>query len=262
MPISFSVLGLTFHLYGFILGVAMVVAAQISEKIYSKTPTQKLMFWDAAVWIIVSGIIGARIWHVCTDWHLYQNNLIGILLVWRGGLSILGALIGGVIGIFVVTRASLGRLKFFQLSDALVIGVSFGQAIGRLGNWINQELYGRPTQLPWKIHIDESYRLPGFENQAYYHPLFAYELIAMIIVGSLLWKLSEKNRLYRIGTGMATYTYLALYGWLRFFLEFLRLDKAVNEQTGLGINQVIVGLVAICASAIVLYRITHRKIAA
>lgn len=259
MPSSLTFFGLTFHLYGLLLGIAMIVAAKISENRIKKSLSDTDHFWDSVVWIIICGLLGARIWHVVTDWHLYQQNIVASLYVWQGGLSILGALAGGIVGIVVAIKMTAGQIKLLQLSDSLAVGVPFGQVIGRLGNWLNQELYGLPTNLPWKMYIGPENRLSGYKDEQYYHPLFAYELIAMAMFGCLLWMLTEKTKLFQIGSGVPTLVYFAFYGWLRFFLEFLRLDKALLNQSHWGINQVIMGLVATGATIVLITKIRIRK---
>lgn len=231
----------------------MIIAAKVAEVRWKSAGKDVDQFWDAALVAIVTGIIGARIWHVMTDWHLYANNIITALYIWNGGLSIIGALAGGLLGIFFAVKRSKGSFTNRELSDAICVGLPFGQAFGRLGNWLNEELYGLPTNLPWKLYISEQNRVGGFEQYSYFHPLFAYEALLMLGLGVLLWQVSKKNASFNIGTGGCTLLYLAAYGWVRFSLEFLRIDKAVIGQTGLGVNQVVMlGLGVVCSIAVVI----------
>jgi phosphatidylglycerol:prolipoprotein diacylglycerol transferase len=183
-----------------------------------------------------------------TDWHLYVLNPVEALYVWNGGLSMLGALLGVFVGALIAVNQSKGNIRLLEFTDSLAIGIPFGQAIGRLGNWINQELYGAPTNVPWKLFIDPAHRLTGYEKVEYYHPLFAYELLCMVIVGAVLWYFSKKYSFFTLGSGMVSLLYLATYGWIRFFLEFLRVDKIVLGNTLFGVNQLVMLFVAIVAT--------------
>lgn len=229
----------------------MVVTAKVSERAYSREPKKIEDFWNAVTWILLGALVGARVWHVVTDWHLYTDVPIEALYVWNGGLSIIGAFVGVFGGAVIAVKKSKKKIQLLDLLDVVAIGLPFGQAIGRLGNWFNQELYGLPTQLPWKLYIDPQHRLAGYELQEYYHPLFAYELLVMLIVGAMLWLFSKTNSFFKVGTGMISLLYLASYGWIRFFLEFLRLDKTVVAPLGLGVNQVIMLVVAITATLMI-----------
>jgi len=249
MPAAISLFGLTFHLYGFLIGLAVIVAASLSEQVFKKE-VKTGDFWQAAGWIIGFGLVGARVWHLLTDWQFYQSDLLATIQVWRGGMSIIGALIGGLVGALAAVRRHKGQYHFFQLTDAIVLGLPFGQAVGRLGNWVNQELYGVPTDLPWKIYIDLTHRLLGFEAQAYYHPLFAYEALFLIILGGVLW-FGYRQKKWLVGTGRLTLVYLISYSWGRFLLEFIRIDKALVPGTNWGVNQFVMAALAAVLSLVI-----------
>lgn len=208
-----------FHLYGLFIGIGLIAGiwvAQFHAKRFGQSPK---MIDDALIWIMIPAIIGARAYHVITDWHLYADGpIFDMFKIWNGGLGFFGALIGGVVGSIVCTylQASNSKQKaFFTLLDLLSFGAPLAQAIGRFGNYFNQELYGLPTQLPWGIVI----------NGEKYHPLFAYEAILNLCVFGLVNWLGWKKKLH-IGKGQYACTYLALYGMIRFWLEFLRTDTA------------------------------------
>ena len=260
MPTQLTLLGLTFHLYGLILGIAVLIAITISERMYGSTPVRKKHFWDAIVWILGGVLVGARVWHVMTDWQLYQQNPIEAIYVWNGGLSIIGALLGGFVAASIFIYQSKGAVKLRELTDALVIGIPFGQAFGRVGNWINQELYGAPTNLPWKLFIDPAHRLTGYEKVEYYHPLFTYELLLMLIVGTGLWYCSKTVSFFKQGLGNLSLLYVAIYGWIRFFLEFLRIDKSTLGDGLLGINQSVMLVVAIVSTLYILKKSIIKKV--
>ena len=213
------------------------------------------LFLPLTLW----GMIGARFWHILTPplssvglgltTQYYLSHPVDIVAVWIGGFGIPGAWIGGAIALLYFARRN--EFSFWELADILAPGLALVQAIGRVGNYFNQELYGLPTNLPWKIFIEPAYRLVGFESVNFYHPLFAYEsILSFANVIFLLWLAR------RLKTGGLFLAYLGFYSLIRFLLEFLRLDVAlVNE---ININQVFFAIVFVCA-AIGLY-LRHRPV--
>lgn len=182
---------------------------------------------------IPCGIVGARIYHVITDYQLYfgpGRDPIDALKIWNGGLGIWGAVAGGALGGYLVARRR--GVRFPALLDAVAPGLVVAQAIGRLGNWFNQELFGRPTTLPWGLEIDERYRPSGFEQFATFHPTFLYELLWNLGVAAvLIWA----DRKWRLGHGKVFALYVVLYTAGRFWIEALRIDT-VNEIGGFRLN--------------------------
>ncbi len=193
--------------------------------------------------LLICGTIGARIWYIFTPplssiqlgltTHYYLSHPLDAVAVWLGGFGIPGALIGGILALLFFVRKE--KISFLEMADILAPGLALAQAIGRFGNYFNQELYGLPTNLPWKIFIEPAYRLAGFENVEYFHPLFAYEMIFnfanMIFLLWLAHRFSEK-----IKAGYIFFAYLGVYSIGRFFLEYLRLDAALVN--GINANQV------------------------
>src|SRR5260221_94425 len=156
----FTIFGITFHYYGFIIGIAIWIAFLLIEKKTVEAGVDNKTFWRITGWGLLGGLLGARLYHVATDFHLYQHNLMGISQVWKGGLSIIGAVIGAALCIFVYLRIQKKhKVSWLTIADCAAFGLPFGQAIGRLGNYINQELYGPPSNLPWAIYIDPAHRL-------------------------------------------------------------------------------------------------------
>jgi phosphatidylglycerol:prolipoprotein diacylglycerol transferase len=200
--------------------------------------------------MIAWGIIGARLWYIFTPplssvqlgltTQYYLSHPLDLLALWIGGYGIPGAWIGGIIALIFVSRQN--EIPFWSLADILAPGLALAQAIGRLGNYFNQELYGLPTTLPWKIFIAPEYRLAGFEYAEYYHPLFAYEsLLSFISVFLLLW-LARRF----VKSGNLFLAYLLFYSLARFLLEFLRLDVALIN--GINVNQIFFVIIFIFAS--------------
>jgi len=243
MPISLPI----FHLYGLIIGLSIWLTIALAEKKAKSVITGQTVilgldpriqfslnvFWQVIFWELAGGVIGARLYHVITDWPVYQSNFWHIFLIWQGGLSIIGAVIGAAIALWLYLKLHQNlKLKWQLFADLAVFGAPFGQAFGRLGNYVNQELYGLPTNLPWAIYIDPAHRLAGFQNFAYYHPLFFYEMILMFIFGLWVWR-----QKWQIGSGQLFWIYVAYYSFIRFWLDFLRIDKANIIGTQIGANQ-------------------------
>ncbi|MEN8253768.1 MAG: prolipoprotein diacylglyceryl transferase, partial [Patescibacteria group bacterium] len=190
---SFSIFGLTFYFYGLIIAVAIFIAVYLIEIKSKKLDISEKYFWNLVFWILLGGVIGARVWHLITDFHLYVDNFWGIFKIWDGGLSILGAIFGGVLSLRLVSRGSrikhvlslsnVSGMTLWVVLDLAIFGLPFGQAIGRLANYFNQELYGWPTNLPWAIYINPENRALRFKEFGYYHPLFAYEALATFSFG-------------------------------------------------------------------------------
>ncbi|HAL15496.1 MAG TPA: prolipoprotein diacylglyceryl transferase [Anaerolineaceae bacterium] len=262
MPSSFKIGPLTIQLYGILIMLGALAAAWLSTKEAKRRGIKSDVVWDMFPWLIIGGIIGARLWHVLTPsaslvaqgitTGYYLTHPLDAIAIWKGGLGIPGAVIGGAVALWLYTRKR--KMSFGAWTDVIAPGLALAQAIGRLGNYVNQELYGAPTDLPWALTIDEAHRLPEYIDQATYHPLFAYEAIYNLInMAVLLWigrKFGD-----RLKTGDIFLTYLIIYPVGRFFLEFLRLDP--SPVAGFNINQTIMAVIAVAATAALIFR--HRK---
>ena len=204
-----------------------------------------------AVWSVVAGIIGARLYHVATDWHRFSGNLGAIPKIWEGGLGIPGGLLAGIL--MGAWQAKRRNIPVGMLLTCAAPAIPLAQAIGRWGNWFNQELFGRPTDLPWALEIDDKYLPDGYASGTTFHPTFLYEsLWNLALVGVLLWI----DRKLRLGPGRLLAVYVMGYGVGRFWIEGLRIDPA-TEVGGLRWNQW-VALAAIVGGAVYLV-ITHGK---
>jgi phosphatidylglycerol---prolipoprotein diacylglyceryl transferase len=261
MPSSFNIGPLTIHFYGIVIMLGVVAAAYLARQQANRRGQNGDLVWDMLVWLLIAGIIGARLWHIFTPMpsleaqgvttYYYFTHPLAAIAIWQGGLGIPGAVIGGVIALYIYARRK--HLSFINWLDILAPAVALGQAIGRWGNFFNQELYGAPTSLPWAIYIDPQHRIPGYENIAYYHPTFLYESIWNLGNMALLLWLSRwfSNRLK---TGDIFLVYLIVYPLGRFMLEFLRLDS--SQLAGINANQAFMLVVMIVASLILGWR--HR----
>jgi prolipoprotein diacylglyceryl transferase len=179
------------------------------------------------------GIVGARIYHVITDHQLYfgpGRDPLDAIKIWEGGLGVWGAIAFGALGAWLVARRR--QVRFPAVLDAVAPGLLVAQAIGRLGNWFNQELFGRPTTLPWGLEIEPRYRPAGYEQFATFHPTFLYELLWCLAGAVLLVVLDRK---FRLGHGKVFALYVLVYTAGRFWIEALRIDT-VNEIGGFRLN--------------------------
>jgi prolipoprotein diacylglyceryl transferase len=188
---------------------------------------------DIAVWAVPFGLVGARLYHVATDWQLYFCSTcepIQALYIWRGGLGIWGAVSLGALGAYIGCRRR--RISFAAFGDALVPAIAVAQGIGRFGNWFNQELFGKPTTVPWALEIDRGFRPEGYEQFATFHPTFLYEALWDFgIAGLLVWA----DRRFRLGHGRVIALYIMAYTAGRGWIEMLRIDEA-NHILGLRLN--------------------------
>jgi prolipoprotein diacylglyceryl transferase len=183
------------------------------------------------IWGVVAGIIGARLYHVITDWSRFSDDLGSIPKIWEGGLGIPGGLLAGVAaGAWQAKRRGIRPAVGLTFAAP---AIALAQAIGRWGNWFNQELYGKPTDLPWGLEIDDAHLAAGYPSGTTFHPTFLYEsLWNFALCGLLLWI----QKRYRLAAGRLMAVYLIGYGTGRFWIEGLRIDPS-HEVGGLRWNQ-------------------------
>jgi phosphatidylglycerol:prolipoprotein diacylglycerol transferase len=218
--------------------------------------------WNGLIWVVLGGIIGARIYHVLTPPPSmgitaldYLKSPMDVIAIWKGGLGVPGALVGGGLAACGFTRRA--GLYFWVWIDLIIPGVALGQAIGRLGNYVNQELYGLPSDLPWAVSIRPENRVAGYEAYERFHPMFLYEAIMnLAICGGLLW--IERRFPNRLVPGDLLGLYVIFYASGRFFLEFYKLDAPAAVQ-GLTTAQ-IVSLAAVFLAVVFLF-VRHRVVA-
>jgi phosphatidylglycerol:prolipoprotein diacylglycerol transferase len=267
IPIPF--LNEPFHIYFYgILIMLGVVAATLLA--YFEAKRRKLnpeVILDVLFWAVLAGIIGARIWHIFTPppsmlvmdpatGKLANPYFVGgyphildMLNIRAGGLGIPGAVIGGALAVWIYCRSK--KLSFLTWVDVIVPGLALAQAIGRWGNFFNQELYGKPTNLPWKIYIDPLHRVAGYENYDYFHPLFLYESLYNLLCMGILIFFSRRFSKW-LKEGDLFLIYLILYPIGRFSLDFLRLDA--SQIAGINANQTFVAIVAVISAGILIFR--------
>lgn len=210
--------------YGLCIAAGVYAAVSLSSRRYRQRGGDPALITTIAIWAVPAGIVGARIYHVVTDYQLYFSkgaHPIDALKIWDGGLGIWGGvLLGAVVGALVARRH---HADVRTLLDCVAPALPLAQAIGRWGNWFNQELFGRPTSLPWGLRISLSHRPAGYEQYSTFHPTFLYESIwDLCVVGICL--LVERR--FRLRRGTLFVVYIGAYTFGRFFTEYLRIDKA------------------------------------
>jgi prolipoprotein diacylglyceryl transferase len=234
---------LTLHMYGLMLLLAIAACIALTGVRYVRRGGD----WDTvlrvAVWGVAAGIVGARAYHVATSWNEVPDEWWGPFAVWKGGLGVWGGIgLGAVVGAIVARRSGA---NVAVLADCAAPGLLLAQGIGRLGNWWNQELYGKPTDEPWGLEIDPQHRVPGYEQYDTFQPTFLYELIYdSVMVGVLL----IVDRLFRIRPPALFALYVSLYTFGRFFEELIRIDPA-HEFAGLRLNAWVSIVLFICSTA-------------
>ncbi len=223
--------GISINLYSFTLLLGVVSALFIINSLMKwHKELNKVDIWEGLVYVLIPGIVGARIYHVLTDWYLYVDNPTSIFEIWNGGLGFIGAVVGGVIGLYLFTKRR--KLDIWIVIRVVLVALPVGHAIGRFGNLFNYELYGFPTELPWGLFVPFQHRSIFFLDSQFFHPLFLYEVIGNLAIAFLMyafWKrgFSGKHMLL---------TYINLYGLLRFILDFFRIS-GVSGFAGLSYAQ-------------------------
>jgi len=225
-PIAIRIGPISIHWYGILFAVAAVVAAWLATREARRRGEDPERVWTMLLVAAVGGIIGSRIYHVIHQWEFYSANPALIPQVWNGGLGIPGGVAGGLIVLFAYTR--INRLNFLRWIDIGAPAMLLAQAIGRIGNFVNQELFGPPTDLPWGIPIDQDHRVPPWTNldqypidSTFFHPLFAYEAFLNLVgMGVLLWVGRRFAR--RLYDGDVAMLYFVWYGSVRTILETFR----------------------------------------
>lgn len=227
--------------------------------------------WNALIWILILGLIGARLYHVLTPSPSmaalgiyspldYFRDPIQLINFRGGGLGIFGGLIGGLLGLVIYTRRA--RIPFLGWADLAVVGLALGQAVGRWGNFFNQELYGRPTNLPWAVHIDPIYRLPDYVSFERFHPAFLYESLWSLATFFVLYRLTRRYS-ERMLPGEMMGLYLIAYAVGRSLLELVRLDSRVipffGVETGLAVATAVSIVIALVSAVMLIGRRWSRR---
>ncbi len=235
--------------YALMIILAVLLGVVVGERRLRRRGYPAGTVADIALWAVPFGIVGARVYHVVTDNQLYfrpGRDWVKAFAVWDGGLGIWGALAFGAVGAWIGCRRL--HVRTDQLADALAPALLLGQGLGRWGNWFDQELYGRPSSLPWAVHIDLAHRLPQYAGVSTYQPTFLYEF-GWDLLGAGFVVLAERRQWFgRLSRGRAFALFLATYAVGRGWVEALRVDPAPH-LLGVRLDDVTAAVVLVLAVA-------------
>jgi prolipoprotein diacylglyceryl transferase len=212
---------LSLRAYGLMIALGVLAAVEMGRRRFVAKGLDPDEVSAIALWAVPAGLIGARLYHVITDWRRFEGDWWSAFAVWKGGLGVPGGiLLGTLVGVWVAKRRGL---PLGLAADALAPAIPLAQAIGRLGNWFNQEVFGRPTSLPWGLEIDAQYRPARYATATTFHPTFLYEALWNLALMALLIWLDRRGVVRR---GRLFAVYVLGYGLGRFWVEALRADEA------------------------------------
>jgi prolipoprotein diacylglyceryl transferase len=234
---------LRIHAYGIMLLLAIAACVWLTGVRWVRRGGDWDLIFRVAVWGVAAGIVGARAYHVATSWDEVPDEWWGPLAVWKGGLSVWGGIGLGVIVGAIVVRRSGHSVR--ALMDTVAPGLLLAQAIGRLGNWWNQELFGKPTDRPWALEIDADHRPVGYLDEPTFHPTFLYELVYNLVGVAVLLLLERR---FRFRPPALFALYVSIYTAGRFFIEMLRIDPS-HEWGPLRLNSWVALAVFVCSTA-------------
>lgn len=223
-PVVFAIGPIEVRWYALFIVLGIVLAVGLATWLANQRGLDGELLLDISPIVVLSAIVGARLYYVMLEWDRYSDDLLGAINIRSGGLTIHGAIVGGGLAAWLLLRNKKGSV--WQWFDVIVPALALGQAIGRWGNWANQEAFGTPTSLPWAVTIDPHRRPDGYESYATFHPTFLYESLFSLMFCTLLVLLvlhQDGIRWYR--AGMAFGIYLFGYGIVRLFLESIRTDS-------------------------------------
>jgi len=240
---GFSIGPLFVHFYGLMYVVGITAAILLSRKLWRDKGGDPDLVYTVAIWGVPAGILGGRLYHDVTSWNEVPHNWYGWLAVWQGGLGIWGGIAGGFLGGVIPLRRA--RVSVARFMDAAAPGILVAQAIGRVGNYFNQELFGGPTSLPWGLQISVAHRPVGYLAYSTFQPTFLYELIwDLALAGALVWIIRRRS----IRAPGIFALYVTGYSAFRIFEETLRVDPA-HHILGERLNFWVAGLLTIVGAA-------------
>lgn len=217
--------GFAIRWYGLLIASAVLIGVNLSRFLAKQRRVNPAIIDSLVIWLVIAAIPSARLYYVLFQWQDYAQHLDQIPQIWRGGIAIHGAVLGGMVAALIF--AKLQKISFWQLTDLVAPSLILGQAIGRWGNFFNSEAFGRPTNLPWKLYIPLDRRPPGYEQFEYFHPTFLYESLWNLMVFALLITLFFRGlkASHPLKLGTLFMVYLMTYSIGRFWIEGLRTDS-------------------------------------
>ena len=251
--------------YGLLIAVAVLLGLWVSSQLAKMRGLDPGVISDLLPLIVLSAVIGARLYYVLFEWPQYQINWLEAFQIWKGGIAIHGALLGGSIAVIAYSRWM--KLSFWALMDVLLPSVALGQAIGRWGNFFNSEAFGLPTSLPWKLFIPVANRPAAYLNESWFHPTFLYESIwdlGLFILLILLFRQRRTNGEWLLPKGGISCVYALGYSLGRFWIEGLRLDPlclwgSLGEANCLRMAQLVSLILAIAGAAGLAWLLTFKR---
>lgn len=248
-----TIFGVNIYYYGIIMAIAISIGTLVSDWVGSRYfGFKKETIIDLAPYLIIFGILGARIYYCALNYDFYLRFPTEIIAIRHGGISIHGAIIGGAFGLWLFARRH--KLNIKKLFDTVAVGLPLAQAIGRWGNFFNSEAFGTPTNLPWKLYIAPQYRPIPYQNDLFFHPTFLYESILDIVIFVILFFMTKNNKIKKDGN--LVLLYLVLYSIVRIIVESFRIDSV---KYVLGQPVAIFVSVGIIILSIILFYINNRQ---
>ncbi len=249
---TFEIGPLTIHFYGIMIGIGVLVAAIVTQKRYERFGGDPTILDRVILWTVLIGFAGARLAYVSTHTARYQGRWYAVLFIWEGGLALYGGLTAGALAAVYMMRKLDGDFPMF--TDAVAVGLPLAQAIGRFGNYFNQELFGTPSTLPWAVEIDPANRPAEYVDFETFHPTFLYEALWNVFITVPVILYAERR--FDLRKGASFPIYMIVYGTVRFLTELLRTDTTFRL---LGISRNgYVSIGAILGGAVLLYLIQTR----
>ncbi len=245
-PIFLKFGSINVYFYGLIVVAGILLCMYLIERFSKNRNIEKTHLENLYFYIIIFGIIGARIFSVLFfDFKYYKNDFLEIFKIWHGGIAIQGAIVGGVLAIYFYCKKY--KLEFLKYLDVFALVMPLGQAIGRWGNFFNSELYGKISNLPWAIYVQKT----GFHH----HPIFAYEFILNLALFFILLKTFKRSQ----KSGVVFFSYIMGYGIIRFFMEFLRID-ITTEILGIRFSQILAMIFIIGAGYFLFFNKKYKNL--
>ncbi len=255
-PIIFEIGPLALRYYGVLIALGIAVGTWLTGRELARKGYDSALALDSLFFVVPLGFIGARLYHVITDYDLYRDDPFpGVFAVWNGGLGIYGAVAGGFLGLLIFCR--LRGINPLAFADAAAPGLVLAQAIGRWGNYFNQELFGRPSNLPWAIRIAPENRPAEYSNAETFHPTFLYESLWDATVALILLWVARRFA-SRLKDGDILLLYVSLYSVGRFFVETLRIDPAFIIGGTVRGNLFVSSILALGSALILLLRHSRK----